>query len=90
MKIKVTSDHITRGRPLTGCLCPVALAVKEQTGAKYVRVGLNTASIGKHVLDNIVYVLPPEVEKFIFNFDGLRDVSPFEFELKDTFKETEW
>ena len=90
MKIKVTQDHINKGRRNTCALCPVALAIKEQVGAEYICVGSYTISIGTNMISSTIYTVPPECEKFMKDFDWFRDVSPFEFELKDLFKETEW
>jgi hypothetical protein len=73
--IRVTQEHIDRGKPGDGCSCPVSLAMRDAT--KYhCHVCRSTFYIRDLEID-----LPEQAKQFINAFDSLGHVSPFEFEL---------
>lgn len=76
MKIKVTEEHIAKGR--RGCCerCPVALAIREMTPCESVRV----SSVILRIADTHV-ALPWHAGVFVTDYDQGRPVQPFEFEL---------
>jgi hypothetical protein len=77
MLIKVTEDHIRRGRRQSICKCPIALAIMEAVPTRLLIVGPNVVSI-----DIGEFLLPKEAQDFIGDFDfEKKKVSPFEFEL---------
>lgn len=77
MTITVTQDCINEGLAARCTLCPVALAIKKQTGCGYVWVGGYSAYIdhGKSI------DLPLKARKFIKDFDYGKVRRPFSFEL---------
>jgi hypothetical protein len=77
MLIKVTRDHIMRGVRVSVSGCPIGLAIQETTGFTY-----EVSHCHAHRSGDITVVrLPPSAKRFISDFDGGWEVSPFEFEL---------
>lgn len=64
MKITVSSSHITSGERRISNKCPVALAIKDATGASFIDVSGELATVGK-----AVYKLPAIAQRFIARFD---------------------
>jgi hypothetical protein len=89
MKINVTQTYIDRGTPEVGDECPIALAVKDQTGYTNVNVHseINHAIVITHWSDGeseeFVRMLPTAAREFIEKFDHRQPVEPFEFEIED-------
>lgn len=76
MKIKVTQDHIDRGKAFNCGYCPVALAIREQ--AETVAVSRREVRITAWHYD-----LPRSAQRFIDRFDLRKPVKPFTFILKE-------
>lgn len=85
MKIRVTKEHIKKGKPEACSSCPVALALKEafpeahHTMAGPSQLGLMDEDQGFTRL----WDTPLIVREFITRFDSNKPVEPFEFELTD-------
>ena len=76
MRVQVTQDHIDNGcRGLMGS-CPIALAVRELTGANNVLV-LDCGVIA----DGRDSGIPREAREFVRRFDNGEKVQPFDFEI---------
>jgi hypothetical protein len=75
MKISVTQEHINNGLPRSPFCCPIALACEE--------AGIEGPGVDNRYIDGIDFhaALPPAASEFIENFDALRTVAPFEFEI---------
>jgi len=78
MTIKVTADHIKRGRRAQCFECPVALALDEATGQFW---KVKSASLYNVTSNLQIHNVPLSVTTFVRDFDDGRIVSPFEFEL---------
>lgn len=86
MKITVTEEDIQQGARRHCNLCPVALAFDRALREKGIEfdlvyvgpLGRCRYERGEHWKD---FSLPPQVQKFIEDFDHYREVKPFEFEL---------
>lgn len=80
MKISVTQAHINEGVPKVGAQCPIALAIKEATGANaYVgnsEIFLDNPETERGIPHS------PTISSFIDAFDDGLPVQPFEFELE--------
>lgn len=81
MIINVTQDHISKGRRHRCEHCPIALALKEQTGLCCIVTDDNIQ------IDNKVYDHTVESRGFIFDFDMGYIVKPFSFELGEPIRE---
>ena len=83
--IKVTVDHINKGRRGSCSDCPVALAIKDVVfGFRRIVVGPFDVDfyVYDHLGTNKTVEFPLHVTKFIENYDCHRGVpQPFEFEL---------
>lgn len=90
MLIEVTQDDIDNGRRGQACSCPLARAIKRQTNAEYIRVGLGSISIGEDVSDCSCYITPDIAVNFVMDFDSIHDVAPFSFQLNTPFVEEQW
>lgn len=83
MLIKVTADHIRRGKRGDSCSCAVALAIAEMLSGCIPEV----APVIVYLIDGrklglpATVRLPQEVTEWIDAFDKMRPVEPFEFEL---------
>lgn len=75
MIISVTQKHIDSGFRGSCDKDPVALALKD-SGFKKVWI-----SPDRVILDGVEYEMPEVVSKFIRDFDNVRFVDPFEFEI---------
>ena len=83
--IHVKQEHIDAGIRCCTDRCPIALAIKQQVACKLIAVRhghvrlLYTPDkpLGTHA------ILPRSADRFIRNFDLLRSVSPFKFQLKE-------
>lgn len=77
MRITVTKEDIQRGRPRSSSSCPIALALRRQTGVLY-SVSTACAFTTGHE-----FRLPAEAMRFVDRFDTLpRSFSvPFTFDL---------
>lgn len=75
--VKVTQEHINKGKVQNENSCPIALALKEQ-GFKGVAVpgGTFTLKVGKF---HPSYTLPKKADQFVDTFDYEGKVKPFEF-----------
>ncbi len=80
MKINVTREDITSGKPGKPTECMVALALKRELGVSYASVGYDEAKI---LMDGqyIKLYFSKKVEKKIRFWDGFHFVFPFSFEL---------
>lgn len=79
MKIQVTQDDIDKGDH-TYWNCPVARACFRKEGCTEVLIHpTNYYILYKGSI--FMYDNPPEVTRFIYEFDSDIDVHPFEFEL---------
>lgn len=78
MKIKVTQDHINRGKCADARKCAVALAIFDAIGERLDRVGCFNVELMDRKVD-----LPPEAMEWILNFDtaSKAGAQPFEFDL---------
>lgn len=81
MRIKVTENHINRGRSNSCDECPIALAIIEATGFHTVAVS-ETGIAVLEVTHWMHYRLPAEGMWFIHNFDHGNRTVPFEFNLR--------
>ena len=99
MKITVTQGDIATAKErlhsdqnhfMTSQNCPVALAVKRATWAKFASVDGDSVWIAYNVGDKVhsgpVRDLPKDVQLFIQQFDARLEVAPFEFELEQDLK----
>ena len=79
MEIKVTQDHIERGRTRCKTHCPVALAMRDM------ELPFAEATLGRlcYVEGGALMsaVPPPEAAKFMDDFDNGRPVGPVAFEF---------
>jgi hypothetical protein len=85
MKIKVCQTHIDEGERFSCRKCPVALAVKSHPTVK--RLGCEEHVMVSTSLIDIrwcgdEYQLPAKVKRFINQFDKIKKVKPFSFEIK--------
>lgn len=95
MKIKVTKNHINRGKIANHGYCPIALAIRDMYKGRegiYIDeidisrrdVRLKVKDKGDHYV-SLYLLLPEKAQKFIYNFDEddgrKRKPEPFEFEL---------
>ncbi len=86
MIVKVTEQHIKKGRKNNCYSCPVALALKEArpdvswvVDEGHIHHSQLTAL---HGTVRGYIVMPPAVKKFVCEFDtGFQNLAPFEFEL---------
>lgn len=85
MTITVTEDHIKRGVPRKDCFCPIALAMREQTGENW-RVMYAYAVLDKRndLNEPTIFWFPVEAKNFIYFFDMEETGKPFSFELEWT------
>ncbi len=75
--INVTAKHIVEGERRQACRCPVALAIGDQWDSHIQPVVLNsTICLGEHFTP-----MPPEVDRFVRDFDVGLPVEPFAFAL---------
>lgn len=78
-KVKVTSNHIKRGKKSSDTCNPVALAIMEETGLPGWIINYGRAvrfNSGDYA------VLPGIVEKWLIHFNGGDKVNPTEFTLR--------
>jgi hypothetical protein len=80
MLVKVTQEHVDKGKPKSYTECPIALALAEFTAEGTLPAYVCASGIS---LNNEVYRTPAAARRFISLFDstGPKEVSPFEFEL---------
>lgn len=76
MIVRVKRKHIQAGIRKACYGCPIALAIKDASGAQRVDVGQRIVSI-----DGVHGRLPLKVQQFIECFDDQRSVEPFAFVL---------
>lgn len=83
MRIKITADHINRGKQQRTCQCPVAIAILETTGIRY-----EVYKTFMQPLDNRERRImnSPAVVQFISDFDAGRPCKPFAFTLSHRVK----
>lgn len=89
MIIKVTEEHINKGRRRNVTCCPVALAVKGATQCTFICVGTFGMGIrmpkkhwwSKQPNSRYDIFTPKNASVFISMFDRGEEVKPFEFEL---------
>ncbi len=76
--IKVTQEHIRKGKRRDAYKHPIALAIRDKLAAPLKIFPEFVAWEGMHFCTK----LPVEAQKFIEDYDnGYRKVEPFEFEL---------
>lgn len=86
--VKVTQDHINKGKPKSNCDCAIALAIRSMLPTVVVPYGLSRVGVyyrWARVFSSRGWVypdLPREAQDFIIKFDSGQSVSPFEFELE--------
>lgn len=81
MKIKITENHIKKGKPANTYCCPIALALKEN-GYEDPTVGASKAYAVKD--GNMISLkLSDSAIRFIKKFDKNEKVEPFEFEFEE-------
>ncbi|MFN7302800.1 MAG: hypothetical protein ACK5U7_15110 [Bacteroidota bacterium] len=75
MIVTVTPEDITRGRRLSACSCPIALAIR--------RLAPRCVVVTNHTIriDDRRFATPEPACKFINDFDAARPVMPFTFTL---------
>ena len=84
MRIVIEQEHIDKGLTRAPGLCPVALAVLEQTYAKTVSVGIEDVGfLNPEGFPDEWFSLPPDASAFIDRFDKGLSVYPFSFDLKE-------
>lgn len=81
--IRVTADHIRRGKMGDIFGCPIALALCEQGGYEPgdLHVG-GSQAIAPAGDQDVTADLPSEAVEFVYMFDGGDEVEPFEFEVE--------
>lgn len=87
MKIEVTAEDIAAGKPLSHSDCPIACAIRRQTG--------QSVKVGGNVIENADggwWFYSEAVARFMEDFDRLKPschdgsaVHPFSFEVPDGF-----
>ena len=85
MKIRITDEDIEQGVPCSPSRCPVARAIRRDTGSAASNLTVNGATIW---IGNVYYRTPSSAFDFIFDFDHGDPVAPFEFELGLPLKST--
>jgi hypothetical protein len=80
-QVRVTAEHITRGRPGSCERCPVALAITAATCACYVSAAASTFTILTGTGQLLTYRTPPLAAAFITAFDAAQPVAPFQFTM---------
>ncbi|MEO8426010.1 MAG: hypothetical protein ABI651_02750 [Verrucomicrobiota bacterium] len=78
MKIRITQGDIDEGRHCCPCHCPVARAIRRDTGSAASRLAVCGAAIW---IGRLHYRTPLDAFEFIYRFDNGDEVAPFEFEL---------
>lgn len=78
--IKVTQDHIDRGRRYDKKECPVALAMMDQ-GFEDVSVGYGGFAFFTEKKQRYAMELGPNMSRYIYAFDIGRNVGPYTFEI---------
>lgn len=85
IQVQVTKEDCLKGVPRKGNSCPIALALKRQTGEPWYVGGTIACQAGlpAEVDEFFWYELPVEASGFIAMFDaaGGRFVSPFAFTM---------
>ena len=81
MHVKVTEEHIAKGKRRAMSFCPIALAIKEQASNSHVDVMPRHVYIGLGD-DTRICDLPQIAHDFVVAFDMGNDVHPFEFETE--------
>ena len=76
MKISVTQEDIDKGKREDSCVCPIALAVRRQTGRLF-HIDDTNADDGYDTIQ-----LPIKARQFVRSYDNGNPVEPFEFELE--------
>lgn len=81
--VSVTKDHIKRGKKISTCNCPIALAIKD---AFKVNSGVyasheNILDYSKDRFNPIRYVTTKAMSNFMQTFDSGKKVNPFSFQL---------
>lgn len=87
MIIKVTQEHIDKGKKANGYYCPVSLAIRETMPLTVVNTGCIKIYIyNKTDLDLVKLIkcvaTPSRIADFINDFDKGYKVKPIEFELE--------
>jgi hypothetical protein len=90
VRITVTSKHIRRAnrcahlnRDDVLCKCPVALALKEQTGQRW-----EVYALGDAQMEGALAFLSDKVTRWIEDWDAGKDVSPISFYFQPQFYKT--
>ena len=80
--IRVTADHIARGKRHDAFLCPIALAACEQTGCEPGDLVVGDYIIAPSRAGDISGHLPASACSFERDFDDGLPVEPFEFAVE--------
>lgn len=83
MKITVTSDDIRLGQRFLSCACPVARAVRQAAGVRWVTVGLSYITWRDASGAFYQTQTPRRVARLIKAFDAGEPVQPFSFLLRE-------
>jgi len=74
MLIRVTEQHILKGKPWVADFCPIAIALTETLGL--------SVSVYRTITCGLFdFPTPPEVFQKIFQYDKTETMSPFDFEI---------
>ena len=81
--VSLTEEHIAKGVPGEGCLCPVALAIEDCS--HYRGVHVYSEVVCYELGGNRVFEvdLPDEAREFIRSFDDGDPVNPITFKLDE-------
>jgi hypothetical protein len=82
LEVDVTSEDITKGCPLSGSGCPVALAVKRIFPGARVAVSPERINIELNPGIWTSYVMPPVATAFVGYYDSGFQMHPIKFEVE--------
>lgn len=77
----VTEEDISTGKPISTRTCPLALALRRETGdARYITVGILLTYIDEGLATQEMYLHGPKLAAWIRRFDGGETVPPVTIE----------
>lgn len=86
MRVEVKQTHINDGLPGNGCLCPIALAIREMFGIDNFGNAVHVGGILVRVAledPNKHYWLTEKAIRFVNRFDQRKKVKPTTFVFKE-------